>query len=151
MEERTKIHVGLDVHKDSITVAAAEQGREKARLVGKVVHDIPKLLKVLAKFGGVDDLHIVYEAGPTGYGLQRALTARGCVCEVIAPSKTPRQPGNRVKTDARDRIDLAEYSRLGKLTVVWIPDPADEAIRDLAATGQPSSLLPWHRKDDPRY
>lgn len=132
MEERTKIHVGLDVHKDSITVAAAEPGREKARLVGKVVHDIPKLLKVLAKFGGVDDLHIVYEAGPTGYGLQRALTARGYVCEVIAPSKTPRQPGNRVKTDARDSIDLAEYSRLGKLTVVWIPDPADEAIRDLA-------------------
>ena len=48
MEERSKGHVGLDVHKDSITVAAAEPGREKAQLVGKVVHDVPRLLKVLA-------------------------------------------------------------------------------------------------------
>ena len=125
MEERTKVHVGLDVHKDSITVAAAEPGREKARLIGKVVHDVPKLLKVLAKLGSVEELHIVYEAGPTGFGLQRALTARGYVCEVIAPSKTPRQSGNRLKTDARDSLELAEYSRAGKLAAVWIPDPAD--------------------------
>ena len=110
MEERTKVHVGLDVHKDSITVATAEPGREKARLIGKVVHDVPKLLKLLAKLGAVQELHIVYEAGPTGYGLQRALTARGYVCEVIAPSKTPRQSCNRVKTDARDSLELAEYS-----------------------------------------
>jgi transposase len=132
MEERIKIHVGLDVHKDSITVAAAEPGREKARLIGKVAHDVPKLLKVLAKIGAVEELHIVYEAGPTGYGLHRVLTMRGYACEVIAPSKTPRHAGNRVKTDARDSLDLAEYSRAGKLAAVWIPDPADEAIRDLS-------------------
>ena len=132
MEKGTKIHVGLDVHKDSITVAAAEPGRDKARVVGKVVHDVPKLLKVLAKLGSADGLHIVYEAGPTGYGLQRALAARGYACEVIAPSKTPRQPGQRVKTDARDSLDLAEYSRAGTLTPVWIPEPEDEAIRDLS-------------------
>lgn len=132
MEKRTKIHVGLDVHKDSITVAAAEPGRDKARLVGKVVHDVPKLLKVLSKLGTVDGLHIVYEAGPTGYGLQRALAARGYACEVIAPSRTPRQQGQRVKTDARDSLALAEYSRAGALTPVWIPDPQDEAIRDLS-------------------
>jgi transposase len=132
MEERSKIHVGLDVHKDSITVAVAEPGREKARLIGKVVHDVPKLLKILAKIGAPDELHLVYEAGPTGYGLQRALTARGYLCEVIAPSKTPRQPGQRVKTDARDSLALAESSRAGQLSAVWIPDPGDEAIRDLA-------------------
>jgi len=51
MEERTKVHVGLDVHKDSITVARADPGRGKARLVGKVAHDVPKLVKVLAKQG----------------------------------------------------------------------------------------------------
>lgn len=132
MEERSKNHVGLDVHKDHITVAVAGPGREKARLVGKVVHDVPKLLKVLAKIGTVDDLHIVYEAGPTGYGLHRALGARGYLCEVIAPSKMPRQPGNRVKTDARDSLALAESSRAGQLSAVWVPGPADEAIRDLA-------------------
>lgn len=132
MQERSKIHVGLDVHKDSITVAAADPGRDKARLLGKVAHDVTRLQKVLAKIGEPDELHIVYEAGPTGYGLQRALTARGYLCEVIAPSKMPRQPGNRVKTDARDSLELAECSRSGRLSAIWIPDPADEAIRDLA-------------------
>lgn len=132
MDERSKIHVGLDVHKDSITVAAADPGREKARLIGKVAHDLPKLLKVLARLGPPAELHVVYEAGPTGYGLQRALAARGYSCEVIAPSKMPRQAGQRIKTDARDSVGLAECSRAGQLSTVWIPDPADEAIRDVA-------------------
>ncbi len=132
MDERSKIHVGLDVHKDSITVAAADPGRDKARLIGKVAHELPKLLKVLARMGAPQQLHLVYEAGPTGYGLQRALTARGYCCDVIAPSKTPRQAGQRVKTDGRDSLALAECSRAGQLSEIWIPDPADEAIRDLA-------------------
>ena len=132
MQERTQVHVGLDVHKDSITVAAAEPGRAPARLVGKVVHDVHRLLNVLAKIGPADLLHIVYEAGPTGFGLQRALTALGYTCDVIAPSKTPRRTGGRLKTDTRDSLELAQYSRSGDLQTVWVPDPSDEAIRDLA-------------------
>ena len=132
MEERTKFHVGLDVHKDSISVAVAEPGRAPGRLIGKVTHDVNKLLKVLAKIGTAEQLHIVYEAGPTGFGLQRALKAKGYVCEIIAPSHIPRRPGDRVKTDGRDSVQLAECSRAGQLTAVWIPDPEDEAIRDLA-------------------
>lgn len=57
MEERTKIHAGLDVHKESISAAAAEPGRGSARLIGKVAHDVNKLLKVLAKIGGAEQLH----------------------------------------------------------------------------------------------
>ena len=132
MEERIKIHVGLDVHKDSISVAAAEPGRAPGRLIGKVTHDVNKLQKVLAKVGTAEQLHIVYEAGPTGFGLQRALKARGYVCEIIAPSQIPRRPGDRVKTDGRDSVQLAECSRAGQLSAVWIPDPDDEAIRDLS-------------------
>jgi transposase len=132
MEERTKIHVGLDVHKDSISVAAAEPGRAPGRLIGKVAHDVSKLLKVLAKIDTTGQLHIVYEAGPTGFGLQRALKARGYVCEIIAPSQIPRRPGDRVKTDGRDSVQLAECSRAGQLSAIWIPDPGDEAIRDLS-------------------
>lgn len=132
MEERTKIHVGLDVHKDSISVAAAEPGRAPGRLISKVTHDVNKLLKVLAKIGQAEQLHIVYEAGPTGFGLQRALKAKGYVCDIIAPSQIPRRPGDRVKTDGRDAVQLAECSRAGQLSAVWIPEPEDEAIRDLA-------------------
>jgi transposase len=132
MEEITKVHVGLDVHKDSISVGAAEAGRQSARVVGKVAHDSAKLTKLLSRIGPPESLHVVYEAGPTGYGLQRALAAHGYTCEVIAPSQMPRRAGDRVKTDGRDCIQLAECSRAGQLRAVWIPDPADEAIRDLS-------------------
>jgi transposase len=53
-------------------------------------------------------------------------------CEVIAPSLIPRRAGDRIKTDRRDCVRLAELARAGELRAVWIPDPADEAIRDLA-------------------
>jgi transposase len=132
MEEATKIHVGLDVHKDSITVAAAEAGRAAARVVGKLVHDVNKLVKLLDKVGPPSRLHLVYEAGPTGYGLLRALRARGYECDVIAPSQMPKRPAaSRVKTDGRDSVALAECSRAGQLRSVWVPEPADEAMRDL--------------------
>lgn len=132
MEQLSKIHAGLDVHKDSIAIAAAEPGRAAAKLIGTISNDVPKLVKMLAKLGGPEAVHVVYEAGPTGWGLQRALSAKGYVCEVIAPSKMPRRPGDRIKTDRRDCVQLAECSRAGQLRAVWVPQPADEAIRDLA-------------------
>lgn len=132
MDEISKIHVGLDVHKDSVSIGVAQPGREPGKLLTKIAHHLPKLLKQLDKLGTPAQLHIVYEAGPTGFGLARSLLARGYDCEVIAPSKTPRRPGERVKTDNRDCIMLAEYSRSGALHAVWIPDAADEAIRDLS-------------------
>lgn len=132
MEQVIKVYVGLDVHKDSIAIAAAEAGRTPARLVGQIAHDVPKLLKALARLGDPGALHVVYEAGPTGYGLQRALSAKGYHCEVIAPSLIPKRAGERVKTDRRDGLRLAELSRAGELRAVWIPDPSDEAIRDLS-------------------
>lgn len=132
MEEDIKFFVGLDVHKDTIAVAVAEAGRAPARLVGSIAHDVGKLLKVLARYGAPRQLQVVYEAGPTGYGLQRALAQRGYYCQVIAPSLIPKRAGDRVKTDRRDGLRLAELCRAGELRAVWIPDPADEAIRDLA-------------------
>jgi len=132
MDERTKVYVGLDVHKDSIAIGVAEAGRSAGRLVGQIAHDVPKLLKTLAKLGKPGELHVVYEAGPTGYGLQRALSAKDYRCEVIAPSLVPRRAGERIKTDRRDGVRLAELSRAGELRAVWIPDAGDEAIRDLS-------------------
>lgn len=132
MDEISKVHVGLDVHKDSISIGVAQPGREAGRLLSKLGHHLPKLLKLLDKLGTPAQLHVVYEAGPTGFGLARSLLAKGYGCEVIAPSKTPRRSGERVKTDTRDCIMLAEYSRSGALRAVWIPDASDEAIRDLS-------------------
>ena len=132
MDEGIKFFVGLDAHIDSIAVAVAEAGRAPAQLVGSIAHEVGKLLNVLLRYGAPAQVQVVYEAGPTGYGLQRALARRGYPCQVIAPSLIPKRAGDRVKTDRRDGLRLAELSRAGELRAVWIPDPADEAIRDLA-------------------
>jgi transposase len=55
---------------------------------------------------------------------------------VIAPSLTPRRPGERVKTNRRDAIKLARLLRAGELTAVWVPDERHEAMRDLSRARQ---------------
>lgn len=132
MSEHIKFYVGLDVHKETIALAVAEAGREPARLVGTMRHDMSKILKQLARYGEPSQVQVVYEAGPTGYGLQRALAHRGYQAQVIAPSLIPKRAGDRVKNDRRDAVRLAELARAGELRAVWIPQPADEAIRDLS-------------------
>ena len=69
------------------------------------------------------ELRFCYEAGPCGYGIQRQLTLAGHDCVVVAPSLIPRKPGERIKTDRRDAINLAKLHRAGELTPVWVPDP----------------------------
>jgi transposase len=74
---------------------------------------------------------VAYEAGPTGFGLYRALTEAGVRCEVVAPSKLQRPSGDRVKTDARDALHLSRLLRLDEVTSVSIPSVDQEAARDL--------------------
>ncbi len=132
MNHFTKTHfVGLDVHKDSIVIAAAELGRESARVIGSTPFDWNPLRKVLDKLGHRAAVHCCYEAGPTGYGLARALHAAGWSCDVIAPSLIPKKSGQRIKTDRRDAMKLAQNLRAGELVPVFIPDEQTEAIRDL--------------------
>ena len=127
--EHSITYVGLDVQKDTIAVAVAEAGkREEVRDFGKIANT-PAAVKTLAvklKRGG-DDLRFCYEAGPCGYGIQRQLTAMGHGCVVVAPSLIPRKPGDRIKTDRRDAINLAKLHRAGELTPVWVPEEAHEA------------------------
>lgn len=102
MDESIKFFVGLDTHKDSISVAVCEAGREPSRFVGTLGPDVQGVLKTLRKYGPARQVSVVYEAGPTGYGLHRALSQRGYHCEIIAPSLIPRRAGERIKTDRRD-------------------------------------------------
>jgi transposase len=76
-------------------------------------------------------LAVTYEAGPTGFGLSRALSAAGIECVVAAPSKLTRPAGDRVKTDARDALLLAQLLRVGQITAVRVPTVTEEAARDL--------------------
>ncbi|MFG0316658.1 MAG: IS110 family transposase [Planctomycetota bacterium JB042] len=124
-------YVGLDVHKDSIAVAIAAEGRERPRFLGSIPNDGGRLLKLLDKLGSRDTIRCCYEAGPTGYALQRFLRDAQVRCDVVAPTLIPDRKGDRVKTDKRDSIKLARLLRSGDLTSVWVPDEATEALRDL--------------------
>lgn len=125
-------YVGLDVHKETIAVSVAEPDGGEVRYLGEVPNtpdSITKLVKRLRKEGA--KLSFCYEAGPCGYGLHRQLLDLGQVCQVVAPSLIPKKPGDRVKTDRRDSLNLARLHRAGELTAVWVPDGAQEALRDL--------------------
>ena len=74
---------------------------------------------------------MVYEAGPTGYGLARRARAEGIEVAVCAPGKTDRPPSDRVKTDKRDAIRLARLLAAGELVLVTIPSIEREQLRDL--------------------
>jgi transposase len=132
MDEIITGYVGLDAHAESTAIAFAEVGRAAPRFVGTVGAKSAELLRALSRLGKPGSLQVVYEAGPCGYGLARDLRAAGYCCEVIAPSKIPRKPGDRVKTDRRDALMLASLARAGELVAVRIPDERDEAMRDLS-------------------
>jgi transposase len=134
--DKSITYVGLDVHKDTIAVALAEAGAHKdAREYGKIANTPAAVNTLAAKLSRAgNELRFCYEAGPCGYGIQRQLTLAGHECVVVAPSLIPRKPGDRIKTDRRDAINLAKLHRAGELTAVWIPDQAHEAIRDLVRT-----------------
>jgi transposase len=123
--------VGLDVHKESVVIAVADAGGCPAEVLAEVAHEPSRVLARLRKLGPLETLQVCYEAGPTGYGLQRYLSQAGVQCVVVAPSLVPTQSGNRVKTDRRDARRLAHFLRSGDLTPVWVPDEHSEALRDL--------------------
>ena len=133
MNQFTTFFVGLDVHKDFITVAYApdERGAEVIFLgpIGTRQCDIDRLIRQL--HSKARRLLLVYEAGPCGYWLYRYLENKGESCIVVAPSLIPRKPGDRVKTDRRDAVQLARLLRSGDLNPVYVPGLEDESIRDL--------------------
>jgi transposase len=124
--ERTS--VGLDVHARSV-VAAAIDG-----VTGELVQArlTPSHEQIRSWLGGLPGpVAVAYEAGPTGFGLARALSAAGLRCEVVAPSKLQRPSGDRVKTDAKDALHLARLLRLDEFTAVSVPTVEQETARDL--------------------
>lgn len=133
---KIKLHIGLDVHKDKIVVAIAGKIGNDPTHYGKwggtnlaVELGLRKLLK---KYGvNKKEVRLCYEAGPTGFTLVRRLIQLGYDCIVVAPSEIEQKPGRKVKTDKRDAIKLAKLLRAGDLKGINIPEPHDEAIRDL--------------------
>jgi transposase len=131
-----KIYVGMDVHKDSISLAALLPGRDHHEPVVRLEHDLRKVRRYMDRLAKQGEIRACYEASGAGFVLQRAMVEWGYSCEVIAPSMIPRRPGDRRKNDVRDAIELARLYRSGDLVPVRIPSEADEKVRDLVRCRQ---------------
>jgi transposase len=130
-------YIGLDVHKETISIAYALGGsREEATYHGQCSGSIAAITKALEKLAEklnvqFIQLKVCYEAGPTGFVIARHLLKKGIDCVLMSPSKTERKPGDKIKTDKRDACNIARLFRNGDITQVRIPPVLDEAVRDV--------------------
>ena len=125
------LYVGLDVHKESVTIAVLPAAAAIPSRIDKVANDCKVLRRYFTRLAAAGEIRACYEASGAGYVLQRALTEWGYHCDVIAPSLIPQKPGHQRKHDRYDAKQLAHLYRSGELTPIRIPTEAEERVRDL--------------------
>jgi transposase len=124
-------HVGMDVHKENTRVVLLPHEMLEPLDECTLPTTQQALCRYLKRWEKQYQLQCYYEAGPLGYVPQRWLEQAGIACTVIAPSKTPRGVGERVRTDRRDARLLARQGKAGALAPVHVPTPQEEAVRAL--------------------
>jgi transposase len=125
------VYLGMDVHKDSITIAVLPTGAKSPDRVDRIPNDLAKLRKFLQREATRGDLRCCYEASGAGFVIHRALRDWGYVSDVIAPSLIPTRPGVQRKHDKRDAVELARLYRAGELIAVRVPSDSEERVRDV--------------------
>ena len=125
---QAKTFAGLDVHAAKVVAAIvdAESGELRTQRLPGSTEKVVELCSALPS-----PARVTFEAGPTGFGLARALEAAGVECVVAAPGKIARPAQDRVKTDRRDAELLVRLLMAGQLHAVRVPTPEQEALRDL--------------------
>ena len=126
------LYLGMDVHKDSVTVAVFGVHDREPRLLEQLPYDLHRIRRFLQRLSqDGEQIRACYEASGAGYVLQRQLSAWGYHCDLCAPSLIPTRPGERRKHDKRDATQLGKHYRDGNLVLIRIPDEAQERVRDL--------------------
>jgi transposase len=122
--------IAFDQHA-ATTVAAVLLPTQRTPALHPLTSESSTILRFVERLRRAGPVHCCYEAGPCGFELQRALSAKQVPCDVIAPALIPRRAGDRIKTDRRDAGQLAVLYRAGALTAIHIPSEQEEAARDL--------------------
>ena len=133
MENHSIVWVGMDTDTKKNQIAMYRDWEtESVEFEGGMdSKGIKRLIERLKREDG--EIRCVYEAGPCGYELYRKLRESGIHCDVIAPSLTPRRPGDRVKTNRRDARNLGRLYRAGELTVIGSEFPAGSCAKPHAS------------------
>jgi transposase len=120
--------VGLDVHARSVLAVAidGESGELRSRRLSGTTSEVVEFCCSLP-----GPTRVAYEAGPTGYGLARALHAAAVGCVVAAPGKIERPAADKVKTDQRDAERVLRLLMIDALHPVRVPSGEEEALRDV--------------------
>jgi len=128
---RPILYLGMDMHKESVTIAVLPGAAASPTRVERLPNDFVKLRRFMDRLAETAEIRACYEASGAGYVLQRAMREWGYACEVIAPSLIPTKPGCQRKHDKYDAAQLARLYRAGELTPVRIPSEAEERVRDI--------------------
>src|SRR3974390_3462593 len=124
---KVRTWAGLDVHAAATVACVCDASSGEIsieRLGGRMSEGTAFCARLPAP------VRVAYEAGPTGFGLARALEAAGIGCVVAAPGKIERPAQDRVKTDRRDAERLVRLLMIGGLHPVRVPSEEEEALRD---------------------
>lgn len=133
------LKIGMDVHSTNYTLCAMEPviGAEDRIFANiKVTPDYKNILMFIEnlkqKLGLNDtyDIECGYEAGCLGYSLYNELTAAGVKCVILAPTTMLTQQGQRIKTDARDAVMIAQCLSYGGYHPVYIPTEEDDSVKE---------------------
>lgn len=131
MKTKTKVYVGMDVHKDTVMIAVLPEGAREPTLVKRLSHEPRRLRRMLDRLARDYEVRACYEASGAGYVLERKIRSWGHACEIVAPSLIPRRPGERRKHDRKDAEELARLYRAGELVTIRVPTEREERVRDL--------------------
>lgn len=129
LSDGDSLYVGLDVHKKTCSAAFAIN---TSVIKTCVIPSDPALVVALLQPWRTHLELVVYEAGPTGFSLARALQRSAIPVKVVSASKLPRSPKRGSKSDRLDCCSLAELaaSRL-PLPSVIVPTQRQEADRQI--------------------
>lgn len=130
------LFIGLDTAKEHSEVAYSHDDRLHSPCLSSRIRStkqgVTKMARQFQSKYPKAQLMFIYEAGPCGYWMYRLLTQLGHACFVVAPSLIPKKPGAKIKTDKRDALMLCQLLKTGDIHPIYVPEPEDEAIRDLS-------------------
>jgi len=130
--------VGLDVHARSVLAASVDSETGELR-VRRLPGETMEVVEFCASLPGLT--RVAYEAGPTGYGLARALEAAGVGCVVAAPGRIERPAQDRVKTDQRDAERVLRLLMIDALHTVRVRAPRRRGCAIWFARARPSAAI----------